>query len=64
MYVLYKDFWGDFDIAQSEVVAVSENIGALTNEAARLNGLRKPEDFKNDEWSHKYRAANKHVKVI
>lgn len=64
MYVLYKDSWGDFDILQREAVAVSDNIGALSGEAARLNGLRKPSDFQGGEWSHEYRADNKRVKVI
>ena len=64
MYVLYRDTWGDFDIKQSEVVAVSENLGTLQTEAARLNAARKQSDFKHGEWSHEYRAETKKVKVL
>jgi hypothetical protein len=64
MYVLYKDTWGDFDICQSSVEAVSKNLGTLQAEATRLNAARKQTDFKHGEWSYEYRAEGKAVKVL
>jgi hypothetical protein len=64
MYTLLKETYGDFDIAQNEVVAVSENLATLQAEADRLNAQRKKEHFKYGEWDHTYRAHPKKVRVM
>ena len=64
MFVLLKESYADFDIPVDEVIAVSENLGTLQTEAARLNALRKQGDFVHGEWNHTYKASSRKVKVL
>ena len=61
MYPVYKKTYGDFDIAQFEVVAVSPRIEGAREEAARLNAKRNKEDLRNEV---EFVAEKKSVPVV
>lgn len=67
MYGVFKHTWGDFDVQQINVVALSSTPEGAVSEAQRLNDSRDQKDKfdpKTNETNVEYVAGTKKIRIV